>query len=105
MYWDWRCLNCDQPISAHDPWWQRVLRRIEDRLVLWTLQDWAKRRKRKARRAASDSGSHDARYRECQGCGMEWFEGDQYAPEKHLSTCPIGPSNGSNPSGDPNASG
>jgi hypothetical protein len=42
-----------------------------------------------------NAAAHAWSYRECQGCGMEWFEGDEHAPEKHLSTCPIGPSNGS----------
>lgn len=28
-------------------------------------------------------------YRECSGCGMEWYEGDPQTPERHLSTCPI----------------
>ena len=27
LYWDWRCLNCDRPISAHRSWWRRLLSR------------------------------------------------------------------------------
>lgn len=24
LYWDWRCLNCDQPITAHENWLTRT---------------------------------------------------------------------------------
>lgn len=37
-----------------------------------------------AGRPSSDDG-----YRECVGCGFEWFEGRSDAPETHRSDCPV----------------
>lgn len=30
MYWDWRCLNCDQEIRLHPPLWRRLLARVQN---------------------------------------------------------------------------
>lgn len=30
-------------------------------------------------------------YRECQGCGFEWYEGNPDTPERHRSACPLRP--------------
>jgi hypothetical protein len=29
LYWDWRCLECGEPVKDHEPWWQRWIRRCK----------------------------------------------------------------------------
>jgi len=28
QYWDFKCLECDEPVSAHAPLWLRIARKI-----------------------------------------------------------------------------